>query len=330
MNLIEIFRENARKVSGKVVLPETEDDRILKAADIISKEEIAELILLGDKTEIKNRADKLNLDLNSCEINNPENSQRRVELGELLHKKRSHKGLSRGEAYKMAGDHLYFGTLLVESGYASGLVAGANHPTGEVLKPALQVIKTEPGIQAVSGAFIMVLDRKEFGHEGVLVMADCAVNPEIDAEVLGEIAVSTAQTTETLLNIEPKVAMLSFSTAGSAEHDLVEKVQQATKRAKILEPDLAIDGEMQADAALVPEVAAQKAPDSKIAGEANVLIFPDLEAGNIGYKLVQRLAGAEAIGPILQGMAQPVNDLSRGCSIDDIVNLTAITCLQAT
>ncbi len=329
MDLIEEFREKARKVSGKIVLPETEDDRILKAADIISGEDISDLILLGNQENIRKRAENLGLDLSGCEIDNPANSQRRVELGELLHKKRSHKGLSRGDAYDMAGDHLYFGTLLVECGYAEGLVAGAAHPTGEVLRPALQVIKTEPGIQAVSGAFIMVLDKEEFGHEGILVMADCAVNPEVEAEVLGEIAVSTAQTTNSLLGIEPKVAMLSFSTAGSAEHELVEKVQQATKRAKILEPELSIDGEMQADAALVPEVAEQKAPESEIAGKANVLIFPDLEAGNIGYKLVQRLAGAEAIGPVLQGMAQPVNDLSRGCSVEDIVNLTAITNLQA-
>ncbi len=329
MDLIADFREKARKAEGTVVLPEAEDERVLKAAGQISAEGIADIILLGERDSIKSGLEKQNLDADDCQIDNPRNSQRRVELGELLYKKRRHKGLSRGDAYDLAGDPLYFAALLVESGYADGMVAGAANPTGDVLKPALQIIKTEPGIQAVSGAFIMVLDKKEFGHDGILVMADCAVNPEVNAEVLGEIAVSTAHTTRTLLSIEPAVAMLSFSTAGSAEHRLVEKVQKATERAKTLEPELQVDGELQADAALVPEVGEQKAPDSEVAGRANVLVFPDLQSGNIGYKLVQRLAGAEAIGPVLQGMAKPVNDLSRGCSVSDIVNLVAITTIQA-
>ena len=329
MELVERFREKARKTEGKIVLPESQDERILRAAEKILVEDIAQVILLGEKNKINKQAEKLNLQLSGIEMDNPVKSQRRVELGELLYKKRRHKGLSRGDAYDKAGDSLYFATLLVEAGYADGLVAGAAHPTGDVLKPALQIVKTEPGIQAVSGAFIMVMDDKKFGNDGVLVMADCAVNPDVDSEILGEIAVSTAQTVKTLLEFEPLVAMLSFSTAGSARHKLVDKVQKATERAKVLSPNLKVDGEMQADAALVPEVAKQKAPDSEVAGCANVLIYPDLQSGNIGYKLVQRLAGAEAIGPVLQGMAKPVNDLSRGCSVEEIVNLTAITVLQS-
>ncbi|SDL89455.1 phosphate acetyltransferase [Halarsenatibacter silvermanii] len=329
MDVIGKIREKARNTESKIVLPEAHDERILKAAEVIIEEGIADLILLGEREYTERKIENLGLDIDFSRLESPEGSSRRVEMGELLFKVRRHKGLSRGEAYEKTADPLYYGTLLVESGHIDGLVAGADNPTGKVLKPALQIIKTEPGIQVVSGAFIMVLNQSEFGEEGLLVMADCAVNPEVNHEILGEIAVSTAETAKDILGITPRVAMLSFSTAGSASHELVDKVKKATERANILEPGLKVDGELQVDAALIPEVAEKKAPDSEIAGEANVLIFPDLQSGNIGYKLVQRLAGAEAVGPVLQGIASPVNDLSRGCSVENIINLVAITAIQA-
>jgi len=241
---------------------------------------------------------------------------------------RKHKGLTREDAKEMIKNPLYYGTLMVKADQVDGMVAGAANPTGDVLKPALQIVKTAEGINSVSGAFVMIVPDKSFGQDGKLIMADCAVNPKVDADTLGEIAVASAETAKKIAGLEPKVAMLSFSTMGSAKHKLVKKVQQATKKAKEIDPDLLIDGEMQADAALVPSVADRKAPESKVAGQANVLVFPGLESGNIGYKLVQRLAKAEAVGPIIQGLDKPVNDLSRGCSVDDIINLTAITALQ--
>ncbi|MGM0419371.1 MAG: phosphate acetyltransferase [Bacillota bacterium] len=329
MDFLKKIQKQASKKKRTIVLPETGDSRILEAASYISKKKIADIILLGNEDEILTQAHGSNFDLELCRILDPNlSSELQGELIELLYDLRKEKGLSQSEAKNLARNPLYYGTLLVKAGEADGMVAGAANPTGDVLKPAFQVIKTAPGISSVSGAFVMILPDKSFGAEGIMIMADCAVNPEVDADTLGEIAVASGRTARRLAGIEPKIAMLSFSTKGSADHPLVDKVKQATAKAKELDPDLSIDGEMQADAALVSAVAERKAPESKVAGQANVLIFPDLQSGNIGYKLVQRLAGAEAVGPIIQGLDKPVNDLSRGCSVDDIINLTAITALQ--
>jgi phosphate acetyltransferase len=247
----------------------------------------------------------------------------------LLYELRKNKGMTLAEAEKLAENPLYLGCLLIKNGEADGEIAGARNTTGDVLRPALQIIKTRPGISVVSGAFLMFVKDKGYGKDGILVFADCAVMPNPTAQELAEIAVATADTARTLADIEPRVAMLSFSTKGSAKNELVDKVVEATKIARSLAPDLQIDGELQADAALVPSVGQSKAPGSTVAGQANVLVFPNLECGNIGYKLVQRLGGAEAIGPVLQGMAAPVNDLSRGCSADDIYKMVAICANQA-
>ncbi len=330
MDIIESFKQKARNIDSRIVLPEGKDDRILQAACQIKQEGIADIILLGDESELASRADGLGLDISGCRVINPSSeTEERAELAELMYELRHHKGIDREKARKKSSDPLYFGTLMVAAGKADGMVAGAANPTGRVLRPALQTIKTRSEISIVSGAFIMVLPRDEFGEKGILVMSDCAVNPEVNDDELAEIAVSTAQNTKKLLDIDPVVALLSFSTKGSARHPLVSKVRRATNKARKLAPEFEIDGELQADAALVAEIASSKAPDSQVAGRANVLIFPDLQSGNIGYKLVQRLAGAEAIGPILQGMDRPVNDLSRGCSVDDVVSLVAITALQS-
>ncbi|MBF8436780.1 phosphate acetyltransferase [Halanaerobiaceae bacterium Z-7014] len=329
MNFLDEIKERASALKRTIVLPETEDSRVLEAAARIVEDGIAEIILIGDSEKILSDGNDLGVDLESCKMIDPtEATDERTDLIELFVDLRKHKGITMEDAEKMIEKPLYYGTLMVKAGLADGMVAGAASPTGDVLKPALQIIKTAEGINSVSGAFVMIVPDKSFGQDGKMIMADCAVNPEVDADTLGEIAVASADTASKIAGLDPKVAMLSFSTMGSAKHKLVERVQQATAKAKEIAPDLSIDGEMQADAALVPSVAERKAPDSKVAGQANVLVFPDLEAGNIGYKLVQRLAKAEAVGPIIQGLDKPVNDLSRGCSVDDIVNLTAITALQ--
>ena len=247
----------------------------------------------------------------------------------MLYELRKEKGMTMEEAARLVEDPLYLGTLMIKAGDADGEVAGAANATGDVLRPAFQIVKTMPGISIVSGAFIMILEDQSFGEEGVLVFADGAVHPDPDEKQLAEIAVATASTTRSILGFEPRIAMISFSTAGSASHPMVDKVVNATKLAKEMDPSLLICGEMQADAALIPSIAASKAPKCPIQGNANVLIFPDLNVGNTAYKLVQRLAKAEAVGPVLQGMAAPINDLSRGCSVSDIVNLVAITANQA-
>ena len=329
MNFLDEIKERASALKRTIVLPETEDSRVLEAAAKIVDGGIAEIILLGNKDKILADSNDLEVDLGNCKIIDPaEATDERTELVELFVELRKHKGLTREDAEEMVENPLYYGTLMVKANLANGMVAGAANPTGDVLKPALQIIKTAEGINSVSGAFVMIVPDESFGQDGKMIMADCAVNPEVDSDTLGEIAVASADTARKIAGLEPKVAMLSFSTMGSAKHALVERVQQATEKAKEIDPDLMIDGEMQADAALVPSIAERKAPESKVAGRANVLVFPDLEAGNIGYKLVQRLAKAEAVGPIIQGLDKPVNDLSRGCSVDDIVNLTAITALQ--
>ena len=330
MNLIDEIKKNAQKRNKTIVLPESDEERTLKAADIILGEKTAKIILLGNSDKIHNDANKLGLkNISSAKIVDPASHEKKDEYIDLMVELRKHKGLTRDEASRLIEDPLYLGTLIIKSGDADGEVAGAKNATGDVLRPAFQYVKTIPGISVVSGAFIMILKNKNFGHNGLMVFADCAVHPDPDEKQLAEIAVATAKTTRSIAGFEPRIAMLSFSTKGSAKHPMVEKVINATKIAKDMNPDLQIDGELQADAAIVEAIGKSKAPGSTIAGNANVLVFPTLEVGNIAYKLVQRLAQAEAIGPVLQGMAAPINDLSRGCSVSDIVNLVAITANQA-
>lgn len=329
MGLMQKFKERAKTNRKKIVLPEGNEPRVIKAAGKILKEGIADLFIIGEKDVVFKLAEEEKVDLKGANIINPVDSHLKEEYADLFYELRKHKGITKEDAVKQIEDPLYFGTMLVHNEQADGMVAGSINATGDVLRPAFQIIKTSPGISVVSGAFIMEVPETEYGEDGYFIFADCAVNPLPDAEQLAEIAISSAKTAENLLGIEPVVAMLSFSTKGSANHDLVDKVVRATKIAKEKAPEIQLDGELQADAALVPSVAKTKAPESKIAGKANVLVFPDLQSGNIGYKLVQRLAKAEAIGPVLQGIAKPVNDLSRGCSVDDIVNLVAITSVQA-
>ncbi len=330
MQLLDSIKQKAKSQKKTIVLPEALEERTLKAADIIVSEGIANVILLGKTSAVEELAEKNGLKSGSgAQIIDPASFEKKDYYADLLFDLRKHKGLTKEDALKLVEDPLYLATLLIKDGVADGEVAGAMNATGDVLRPAFQVVKTLPGISVVSGAFIMILKDQQWGEDGILVFADCAVHPDPDAKELAEIAVMTAKTTQDIVGIEPRVAMLSFSTKGSARHPMVDKVVEATKIALEKEPDLLIDGEMQADAAIVEAIGSKKAPGSKIAGKANVLVFPSLESGNIGYKLVQRLAGAEAVGPILQGMAAPINDLSRGCSVDDIVNLVAITVNQA-
>lgn len=331
MDLMQHIKEMAQKANKCIVLPEATEERTLKAADIILKEKLARLILLGNKERILSNAKLWNLtEIDKALIIDPENNPKAEFYAQLLCELRKSKGMEMDKALQLVKDPLYLGTLLIKNKEADGEVAGAMNATGDVLRPAFQIVKTLPGVSVVSGAFIMIMKDKQWGDNGIMVFADCAAHPNPNAQELAEIAVVTAKTAKNVAGIEPRVAMLSFSTKGSAKHEMVDKVVEATAIAKQMAPDLAIDGELQADAAIVPKVGASKAPGSTIAGKANVLVFPTLEVGNIAYKLVQRLAGAEAIGPVMQGMAAPINDLSRGCSIDDIVNVVAITANQAT
>jgi phosphate acetyltransferase len=330
MNLLTRIKSNAQKHDKRIVLPEGTEERTLKAADIIIGEQIARIILLGDPRLILSEARRHNLpNIKKAVIIDPSSHPDKEKYIELMVDLRKHKGLTRDSAAKLIEDPLYLATLMIKSGDADGEVAGAMNSTGDVLRPAFQYVKTLPGISVVSGAFIMILKDQSFGKEGLLVFADCAVHPDPTEKELAEIAVSTAGTTRAIAGFEPEIAMLSFSTKGSAQHPMVDKVVNATRIAKQMAPGLHIDGELQADAAIIERIGQSKAPGSTIAGRANVLIFPNLECGNIAYKLVQRLAHAEAIGPVLQGMAAPINDLSRGCSVSDIVNLVAITVNQA-
>lgn len=330
MRISQLIREKAKKNPKIVVLPEGEEPRMIKATETIINEGFASLILLGEEENIKSKAQELGIKLpNEIKIINPKDSDKLKEYAESYYQLRKNKGLSLDEAYQLLENPLYFGALMVYQNDADGLVAGSINSTGDVFRPALQTIKTAPGINIVSSSFIMVLPDCPYGESGVVVFADCAINPEPNAKQLADIAIASAATGKALVGFEPRVAMLSFSTKGSAKHPLVDKVIEATKIVQEKKPELLIDGELQADAALVPSIGERKAPNSKIAGKANVLIFPDLHSANIAYKLVERLAKAEAIGPISQGMRKPVNDLSRGCSDEDIVNVVAITVLQA-
>jgi len=330
MDLINQIKDSAIKANKRIVLPESLEERTLKAADEILRDGLARIILLGAPDKIRQVAADQGLQhIDKATILDPASHDKREEYIDLLVELRKHKGLTREKAAELVEDPLYMSTLMIKNGDADGEVAGAENATGDVLRPAFQVVKTKPGISVVSGAFIMSLKDKEFGEDGLLVFADCAVHPDPTEEELAEIAVSTAETTKAIAGFEPRVAMLSFSTKGSARHEMADKVIRATEIAREKRPELKIDGELQADAALIEAIGKKKAPDSDIAGKANVLIFPNLECGNIAYKLVQRLAHAEATGPVLQGMAAPINDLSRGCSVEDIVNLVAITANQA-
>lgn len=329
--LMDSIKAKAVAANRHIVLPESNDERTVRAAAIIVKEKIARVTLLGNGEELK--AKYKDIDFSKINIINPLTSSKNGGYAELLYNLRKDKGMTLEEAQKLTTNPLYYGSLMLKADDADGLVAGALNTTGDVLRPALQIVKTAPGIKTCSSCFIMVMPENgpgyKYGVNGVMVFADCAVIPNPSAEQLADIAISSAKTAKSLAGIEPKVAMLSFSTNGSAKDPLVEKVQEAVALLKQRQPDFVFDGEMQADTAIVASVAASKFPSGKIKGDANVLVFPDLQSGNIGYKLVQRLAGADAVGPILQGFNKPVNDLSRGCSVEDIVNVTAIAAVNS-
>lgn len=330
MDLMQEIIARACADKQRIVLPEGSEPRTLQAADKLLAEGVAHLILIGKPEEIKAKATELGLkNIDKAEMLDPENHPRREAYRDLLMELRKSKGMTQEEADKLVINPLYLACLMIKAGDADGELAGALNTTGNVLRPALQLVKTMPGISCVSGAFLLFTQAKHIGREGLVVVADCAVTPNPTAKELSEIAVASAKTAQAIGGMEPRVAMLSFSTFGSAKGEMVDKVVEATRLAKELAPDIAIDGEMQADAALVETVAKLKAPNSAVAGKANVLVFPTLEVGNIAYKFAERLGGAIAIGPILQGMAAPINDLSRGCSVDDIYNMVAITANQA-
>jgi len=327
--MVEDIRKKAQSKLMTIVLPEGDEPRTVQAAKIIKDEGLANPVLLGKTEAIKNTAKETGTDITGIELIDPAESPKAASYAAELYELRKAKGVTEEDAAKLVQDVMYYGIMMVKTGDADGLVSGAVHTTGDMLRPALQIIKTKPGIKVVSSSFLMDCPNKSLGHNGLLVYADCVVMPNPTADELAEIGISAADTAKRLCGIEePKVAFLSFSTKGSAKHELVTKVQQAVAKAHELAPDLCLDGEMQFDAALVPEIGASKAKGSPVAGHANVLIFPDLQAGNIGYKITQRIGGAECFA-VLQGLAKPCNDLSRGCSVEDIVNTVAFTAVQA-
>ena len=329
MELMNKLWEAAKADKRKIVLPEGDEERTLVAAQRIKELGLAYPVLVGDINSITNKAKDLGVNLEGVEVIDPQTSEKVDSYINEFYELRKNKGMTLEKAEKIVKDPLYYGTMMVKMNDADGMVSGAVHTTGDLLRPGLQIIKTAPGVSVVSSFFIMSVPGSDLGNNGMLLFADCAVNPNPTAEELAAIAIATADTAKNLCKMDPKVAMLSFSTKGSANHEVVDKVRKATAIANELRPDLDIDGELQLDAALVESVASQKAPNSKVAGKANVLVFPDLQSGNIGYKLVQRFANAEAIGPMCQGFAKPINDLSRGCSSEDIVNVVALTAVQA-
>ncbi len=330
MEILQQMQKRAQQHPQRIVLPEGDEPRTLEAANIILRDHVANIILIG-KTEViqKMAADNQYQYIKHATIFDPASDPKMSEYTRLLYELRKKKGMTEEEAARKAQDPLYLGCLMIKNGDADGELAGARGTTADTIRPAFQILKTKPGVNIVSGAYLMFTKARQFGENGFLIFADCAVNPCPNAQELAEIAISTAETARTLAGIEPRVAMLSFSTKGSAKHELIDKVTEATRIAQELAPELAIDGELQLDSALVDTVATIKAPHSHVAGKANILVFPDLQAGNIGYKLVERFSGADAVGPILQGMAAPVNDLSRGCKVQDIVQMIIITANQA-
>ena len=331
MSFIEEIKERARKDIKTILLPEAEELRTLEATRMVLDEKFAKVILIGNKEKVLKKATENNIDISDVEIIDPVNSPKYNEYVELLYDLRKHKGMTIEKAKELVKDPTHFGMLMLKSKdcIADGLVSGAVHSTSDTLRPALQILKTAPGTKLVSAFFVMVVPNCSYGDNGTFIFGDSGLNENPTEDELSEIAISSSKSFKKLVGKEPKVAMLSYSTHGSAHSELTEKVISATKLVKEKEPNLIVDGELQLDAAIIPEVAKMKAPESKVKGEANVLIFPDLDAGNIGYKLVQRLAKAEAYGPLCQGIAKPVNDLSRGCSSKDIAGVIAITAVQA-
>lgn len=329
MTFIEKIKEKAKQEIKTIVLPEGNDIRTLKAASMVLNDNYANLIILGEESQIKEMAKENNLDISKAKIINPIESANYKTYVHDFYELRKAKGMTLEKAEEMMKDETYFGMMMVKESDADGLVSGACHSTSDTLRPALQILKTAPGTKLVSAFFVMVVPNCEHGENGTFVFSDCGLNEYPDSDALSEIAISSAKSFEQLVGTQPKIAMLSYSTYGSAHSPLTDKVVEATKLLKQKEPNLICDGELQLDAAIIPEIAASKAPGSPVAGKANTLIFPDLDAGNIGYKLVQRLAHAEAYGPLCQGIAKPVNDLSRGCSAEDIAGVIAITAVQA-
>lgn len=329
MNFIEKIKQRAKQDIKTIVLPEADDIRTLKATELVLKEKYANIILIGDEQKVKELAKSNNINIEGVKIINPKTSKDYEKYANLLYELRKHKGMTIEQAKEITLNPVYFGMLMVKNNDADGLVSGAVHSTADTLRPALQILKTAPNTKLVSAFFVMVVPNCEYGSNGVFIFSDSGLNANPNADELSEIAISSSKSFEQLVGEEAKVAMLSYSTYGSAKSELTQKVIEATKLLKEKAPEIKSDGELQLDAAIIPEIAASKAPGSPIKGEANVLIFPDLDAGNIGYKLVQRLAKAEAYGPLCQGISKPVNDLSRGCNYKDIAGVIAITAVQA-
>ena len=329
MSFIDDIKKRAKEEIKTIVLPEANDIRTLKAVDLIAKDEFCNIVLIGNKEDIEKIANENKLNISRAQIIEPNNSEEFETYVNAFYELRKHKGMTIEKAKELMTDPVFFGMMMVKQGKADGLVSGAAHSTADTLRPALQILKTKPGTKLVSTFVVMSVPNCEYGEEGVFVFSDCGLNQNPNSEELSEIAIASASSFEQIIGKVPKVAMLSYSTYGSAKAEEVDKVRNATNLVKEKMPDLLVDGEMQFDAAIVPDIAKSKAPGSNVAGKANTIIFPDLQAGNIGYKLVERLAKAEAYGPICQGMAKPVNDLSRGCKAEDIVGVVAITCVQA-
>ena len=329
MTFIESIKQRAKQNIKTIILPEAEDKRVLEAASKVIAQGFAKVILIGNKEQVEKDSKENNIDLSGVEIIDIKTSTKKQEYAQKLFELRQAKGMTQEEASKLIEEPIYFGMMMLKNGEADGLVSGAAHSTSNTLRPALQILKTAPNTKLVSAFFVMCVPNCEYGEHGTFIYGDSGLNQNPNADELSEIAISSAKSFKSLVGAEPKVAMLSYSTYGSAKSELTEKVIEATKLVKEKAPDLLVDGELQVDAAIIPEVSKSKAPGSPIEGNANVLIFPDLNAGNIGYKLTQRLAKAEAYGPLCQGIAKPVNDLSRGCSADDIVGVVAITAVQA-